>query len=112
MTLVSLGGKWLRKRDGQIGPVNPFPEALLDAVKSSGIRQSQITKRLVLVSLGGKWLIIMDKNITMNATMRTNMNPVYIFFYSRQFQFMGEVSLSELFLPLFSQFESSPGMML
>ena len=60
-----------------------------------------------MVSLGGKWLIIMDRNVTMNATMQTNMNPVYIFFTADYFSLLER--WPPLFLPLFSQFESSPG---
>ena len=38
--------------------LNPFqPEALLWQVKSSGVRQSKITKCLVLAGLGGKGLL-------------------------------------------------------
>ena len=69
-----LGGKGLRKRDGKIGPVNPFqwescpslwvhPEALLLRVKSSGVRQSKITKGTVLAGLGEKGLRKRDGQI-------------------------------------------------
>ena len=50
--MCGLGGKGIRKEEGQIGPVNPFPstvEALSWWVKLSGIRQST-------GGLGGKGL--------------------------------------------------------
>ena len=46
-----LGGKVLRKRDGQIGPVSPFSprsSPLTSKIFYSGVRQSKITKGLAL----------------------------------------------------------------
>ena len=43
--MASLGEKGLRKRDGQIGLVNPFPprsSPLMSTVISSGVRQSKV----------------------------------------------------------------------
>ena len=57
MVLAGLGEKGLRKRDGQVGPVNTLPPRGSPLIsKMSGIRQSKITKRLVWAGLGNKEL--------------------------------------------------------
>ena len=51
------------KRDGQVGPINPFhaPRGSALTCKSSGVRQSKITKGTVWAGLGGKGLIYFFK---------------------------------------------------
>ena len=59
MVLGNQGLKWLRKRDGRIGPVNLFPprDSVYSQVKLSGVEQSKLTKGAILGSLRGKGLI-------------------------------------------------------
>ena len=75
--MAGLGEKGLGKRDGQVGPVNPFPPRGSPLTSNlSGVRQSKITKWTDLASLGEKGLTIFkmfaNKKYCINTPNTTN----------------------------------------